>query len=226
MSSSPLGHIDHSLLAPTTTVAELEAACVDAERWGVASVCILPYFVARAAKALSSTQIPTCTVIGFPHGGASFEAKMRETEIALRDGAREIDAVTNVSRLLSGEWAAIEEELQGLTRLTQSAGGKIKWIFETCYLNREQKQRLCELSTAHGVDWVKTSTGFGTAGATPEDVRFLREQCPPSVQVKASGGIRTLEEVERYISLGASRIGTSRTRSIFEALEARRPSES
>ena len=129
----------------------------------------------------------------------------------------ELDAVVNASLVLSGAWAQVEEEVRALTRTCHDGGARLKLIFETCYLNREQKVRLCEIGSAAGVDWVKTSTGFGSGGATPEDVRLLRENCPASVSVKASGGIGTLAALLEFQELGANRIGTSRTEEILRA---------
>lgn len=213
--------IDHSVLRPTATLADLERGCRDGRAAGVASVCVLPYFVGRAAELLiGSTTVPS-TVVGFPHGSTSVENKLFETEAALREGAREIDAVVNVSLVLSGDWKAVQDEIRALVELCHERQGRLKLIFETCYLDRGQKIRLCELASEAGVDWVKTSTGFGPAGATEEDVRLLRAHCPLPVQVKASGGIRTLQQVLRFHELGASRIGTSHTAAILtEAQEA------
>lgn len=209
--------IDHSVLRPTATLADLEAACLLGRRVGAASVCVLPHFVPRAAALLRGSPTCTSTVIGFPHGGQTLWAKVRESELALEQGATELDAVVNVSLVLSGAWAQVEEEVRALTRTCHDGGARLKLIFETCYLNREQKVRLCEIGSAAGVDWVKTSTGFGSGGATPEDVRLLRENCPASVSVKASGGIGTLAALLEFQELGANRIGTSRTEEILRA---------
>lgn len=215
--------IDHSVLHPTATLADLEDGCRVGRQAGVASVCVLPYFVGRAAELLEGAFTVPSTVVAFPHGSASLEAKLSETQAALREGAREIDAVINVSLVLSGEWGAVGDEIQALAGSCHDRGAKLKLIFETCFLDRDQKIRLCELSSASGVDWVKTSTGFGPAGATEEDVRLLRAHCPPSVQVKASGGIRTLEQLVRFRHLGATRIGTSRTATLLEEAGAADP---
>lgn len=211
-----LHHLDHSLLAPTATEAELEAAARTALELEVAALCIVPYFVPRAAELLRGSDVRVCTVISFPHGNSATAAKLREAELALSDGATELDVVVNVSRVRSGSWGEVDSEIQRLTRLTQDGGGRIKWIFETSALRDEEKIRLCQLCAAAGADWVKTSTGFGAHGATPGDVELLRRHSPPEVQVKASGGITTYAEVERYLALGASRIGTSRSRALFE----------
>lgn len=208
--------IDHSLLKPTLTLAELESGCRRAGELGVASVCVLPHFVGEAAALLEGTRTLPSTVVAFPQGALGLRAKLSEARAALDAGAVELDAVVNLSWVLSGEWQKVGEEIDALTRCTHDQGAKLKLIFETCYLDRDQKVRLCELASAAGVDWVKTSTGFGTHGATAEDVRLLREHCPPEVQVKASGGIGSLAEVLTYAALGATRIGTSRTERILE----------
>lgn len=209
--------IDHSVLRPTATLAELEAGCLLGRRVGAASVCVLPHFVPRAAALLQGSPTRTSTVIGFPHGGHTLWAKVREAELALEQGATELDAVVNVSLVSSGAWELVADEIHALTRTCHQGGARLKLIFETCYLSRDQKIRLCELSSAAGVDWVKTSTGFGSAGATPEDVRLLREHCPATVSVKASGGIGTLSALLEFHELGANRIGTSRTEEILRA---------
>jgi deoxyribose-phosphate aldolase len=207
--------IDHSLLKPTLTLDELEQGCRMARAAGVASVCVLPHFVPRAADILAGSNTRTSTVIAFPHGALSVRAKVAEAAVALADGAVELDAVVNLSWVLSSEWQRVGEEIQALADACHARGAKLKWIFETCALSQEQKVRLCALATAARVDWVKTSTGFGSAGATAGDVRLLREHCPPHVQVKASGGIGSLREVLEFQRLGATRIGTSRTEAIL-----------
>jgi len=215
-----LSRLDHSLLAPTVTRAELERGCQDALELGVAALCIVPYFVPFAAAALRGSGVRTCTVVGFPHGNISAEQKLREAELALGRGAHEIDVVVNLSQVLSDDWPEVETEIGALTMLTHQAGARLKWILETCYLGDARIERLCTIASEHRVDWVKTSTGFGSAGATVEHVGLLRRSCPLTVEVKASGGIRTLAEVERYLRLGASRIGTSRTTQIAAELAA------
>lgn len=213
--------IDHSLLKPTMTIAELEEGCHQAREWQVATVCLLPHFVARAAELLEGSGVATTTVVSFPHGSVSLRAKLREAEVALDDGARELDVVVNLSLIRSGRWDAVRDEVEGLTRCCHERKSKLKLIFETCFLDREEKVRLCRLASEAGVDWVKTSTGFGSSGATADDVRLMREHCPPSVQVKASGGIVSLDEALLFRQLGATRIGTSRTENILREEAAR-----
>lgn len=203
--------IDHALLHPALTEEDLERGCRDAVRFQVASVCILPYYVKRCAELLGDSGVRVGTTISFPHGAQSTAVKLVETERALAEGAEELDLVVNVSRTLSGDWNYVEEELRGVVELVHAAGAKFKVIFETCYLGEEHKIRLCQICGELRVDWVKTSTGFGPAGATADDVRFLRNHSPPHVQVKAAGGIHTLERLLEMYAAGATRIGASRT---------------
>jgi deoxyribose-phosphate aldolase len=207
--------IDHSLLKPTFTLEDLELGCATARQARVATVCLLPYFVGRARELLEGSETLTTTVIAFPHGDLGLTAKLREAEAALGDGAQELDAVVNVSLVLSNEWERVRDEVRALTECCHEKGARLKLIFETCYLTRDQKVRLCEIASEAEVDWVKTSTGFGSGGATAQDVELLRQYCPPTVQVKASGGIGTLGELLLYRDLGATRIGTSRTSAIL-----------
>jgi deoxyribose-phosphate aldolase len=217
--------IDHSLLKPNMTSEELERGCEVAKTLNVASVCLLPYYVRRCRELLEGTSVRATTVVGFPHGGASLRAKLAEASAYIDDGAEELDAVVNVSQVLSGRWQAVTLEVSQLTQLTHDRGQKLKLIFENCYLTRDQKLKLCEIASTAGVDWVKTSTGFGTSGATAEDVRLMRESCPPSVAVKASGGITSLVQVRELMRLGATRIGLSRTEEILrEASQMSAPS--
>jgi deoxyribose-phosphate aldolase len=213
--------IDHSLLNPTLTEEELEKGCLDAIRYDVASVCIVPYFVARCSEILSGSGVLPSTTIGFPHGVQSRSVKQAETLRALDDGAKELDAVVNVSKVRSGDWAYVSDELATLVELIHGSGAKVKIIFENCYLSDEQKIRLCRICAELDVDWVKTSTGFGSGGATVEDVRLMREHCPPHVQVKAAGGIRDLDTLLQFRQLGVTRVGASRTSDILEECRRR-----
>lgn len=215
--------IDHSLLRPNMNRATLEQGCHDADRLGVASICILPYFVSRAAHLLESSSVIVSTTIGFPHGAETTESKVFEARDALDRGARELDFVVNLSRTLSGEYAEVEREIEQLLRVTHDAGARLKVIFENCYLEDHHKIELCHISSAVGVDWVKTSTGFGSGGATPDDVRLMREHCSSAVQVKASGGIGDLDAVIGYLTQGVTRIGTSKTQAILQQARARWP---
>ncbi len=216
--------IDHSLLKPNVTAEELERGCLLARSLNVASVCFLPHYLPRCRQLLEGSPVRPTTVVGFPHGGASLRAKLAEAEAYIADGAVELDAVVNVSLVVSGQWGAVEREVSSLTQLIHDRGCKLKLIFENCYLTRDQKLGLGEISTNAGVDWVKTSTGFGTSGATAEDVRLMRENCPPSVAVKASGGITTLARVLELVQLGATRIGLSLTEEILQEAARAEPS--
>lgn len=212
--------VDHALLKPTHTVAEFEAGIELALAYGVASVCIQPWYLKRCARRLAGSAVRPSTVIGFPHGGHTMEAKLAEARQALEDGAAEIDLVANLSAVQSGLWALVAAEIRDAAEQAHAAGARIKVIFETCWLDEAQKIRLCEICSGAGADWVKTSTGFGTEGATDADLRLLRRHCPARVQVKASGGIRTLARLLEVRALGASRAGTSATAAILDEARA------
>lgn len=213
--------IDHALLQPTLTDAALDSGCELARQYGVASVCIVPHGLRRAAELLAGSGVQPSTTIGFPHGSNVTATKVFEAERALSDGATELDLLINVGKALGGEYTYVEREIREVLDVTHGAGAKLKIIFENCYLAREQKLALCRICSELGVDWVKTSTGFGTSGASADDVRLMREHSAAHVQVKASGGIRTLEQVLELRALGASRVGTSSTRAILDEARAR-----
>ena len=213
--------IDHSLLKPNHMISELEAGVRLARDYDVASVCILPYFLARTAELLAGSNVLPTTTIGFPHGGQATNVKTREAEQALDDGARELDMVVNVSRVVSGDYDAVRDDIRAVLEPTRARGQKLKVIFENCYLNDEQKQRLCEICGSLSVDWVKTSTGFGPSGATLADVTLMRRFSPAEVAVKASAGIRDLDALLGFRQAGASRVGTSATREILDELRSR-----
>jgi len=213
--------IDHSLLKPTMTQDELEAGCRLAVELDVASVCILPYYLPRAAELLHGTGVLPTTTIGFPHGGHSMRIKQLEAEQALNDGARELDMVVNISRVLSGDWDAVRTDILAVLQPTHARGQKLKVIFENCYLTDAQKVRLCEICGELSVDWVKTSTGFGSSGATVDDVILMRKHSPARVQVKAAGGVQTLEMLLKVRKAGATRSGCSKTREVLSELRQR-----
>ncbi|MEM7754430.1 MAG: deoxyribose-phosphate aldolase [Planctomycetota bacterium] len=208
------GMIDHALLKPSMTAEEMDAGCAVAAEHGFASVCILPYAVRRAAELLHGTGVLASTVIGFPNGAHSTATKVAEAREALRDGAVELDVVVNRSAVRSGRWEYVSDELRSLIQPTHEAEAKVKVIFETCDLSDDEIRRLCEVCGEVGADWVKTSTGFGSAGATEHHVKLMREASPDAVQVKASGGVRDLATLLRYRELGVTRIGTSNGASI------------
>jgi deoxyribose-phosphate aldolase len=207
--------IDHALLGPTLDAVALEAGIHLAMDYAVASVCIAPHYLARAHELLRGTGVRSTTTVGFPHGTTTTNAKLDEARHALTDGAEELDVVVNVGRVLGSDWDYVSEEVRALTDFTHARDAKIKVIFENSHLDEARKIRLCELCGTLGVDWVKTSTGYGPGGATLADVKLMREHSPPSVAVKAAGGVKTLDELlelRPYIT----RCGLSRTREILD----------
>ena len=213
--------IDHSLLQPVLTQHELEEGIRLARDYDVASVCILPYWVGRCAELLAGSSVLPTTTVGFPHGAHATAIKATEARQALADGARELDMVVNISAVRSGDWTYVERDIAAVLEVTRQAGARLKVIFENCYLNDAQKIRLCEICGRLSVDWVKTSTGYGTGGATPEDVALMRRHSPPHVQVKAAGGVRDLDSLLRMRELGATRVGATRTRDILDECRRR-----
>ena len=213
--------IDHSLLVPTLTVDDLEKGCRLALEYDVASVCILPHYLNRCAELLKGSAVKASTTIGFPHGGTTTAAKLAETRQALADGGEELDMVVNISRVLSGDWDYVRADLKAVTEATHAAGQKVKVIFENCYLKDEHKIRLCQISGELGADWVKTSTGFGTGGATLEDLALMRKHSPSRVQVKAAGGVRDLDMLLKVRDLGVTRCGARSTKEILDEAKRR-----
>jgi len=215
------GMIDHSLLTPTLTFPELEAGCRLALDYEVASVCILPYALKRCAELLTGSLVQPSTTIGFPHGGHTTAVKAAEAERALADGATELDMVVNISKVLSADWDYVREDIRAVLEPTHARRMKLKVIFENCYLQEAHKLRLCEICGELGVDWVKTSTGYGSGGATDEDLILMRRNSPPYVQVKAAGGVRDLDRLLRVREIGCTRCGASRTKDILDELKRR-----
>jgi deoxyribose-phosphate aldolase len=215
------GSIDHALLSPALADRELEAGCKLAVHYAVASVCVMPYYLPRTVELLEGSPVLASTTIAFPHGVQATSVKLVETVRALDDGAEELDVVANISKMVSGDLAYVRSELGAIADLVHGRGKKIKVIFENSYLNEEEKIALCHICAAIGADWAKTSTGFSSSGATAEDVRLMRAHCPAHVQVKASGGIHDLDSCLTFRALGATRIGTSRTRDILEECRRR-----
>ncbi len=213
--------IDHSLLNPTLTTKELDEGCALAIRYNVASVCILPYALARCAELLAGTTVNASTTIGFPHGGHTTAIKLAEARQALADGGQELDAVINISKARSGDWQYVRNELSALADTTHSGGAKIKVIFENAYLDDAAKIRLCEICAEIGADWVKTSTGYAPTGATLPDLELMRRHSPPRVQVKAAGGIRDLDALLAVRAIGVSRVGATRTEAMLEECRKR-----
>jgi len=208
--------IDHSLLVPTMTINELEQGIDLAIAYDVASVCIMPYYLKRCSERLAGTTVKSSTTIGFPHGAHRTSIKRAETIAALEDGCQELDVVVNISQVLSLQWNYVRDELAVLTELAHDADQKIKVIFENCYLQDHHKIQLCKICSELKVDWVKTSTGYGSSGATLEDLKLMRAHTPQSVQVKAAGGVRDLQTLLAVRDIGVSRCGSSRTRELLD----------
>lgn len=208
--------IDHAVLKPESTLGDNETGCRLALDYEVACLCVMPCWVEFCSDFLFHSLVKVGTVVGFPHGSAVTETKLREAECALRDGARELDVVVNFSKALSGDWEPVVREIEALTGLAHSAGSMVKFIFENCYLEEDHKIRLCQICSEAGADFVKTSTGFGTGGATEDDIKLMVKAVSGDVQVKASGGIRDLQRFLLMRDLGATRIGTSSTAVIID----------
>ncbi|MEM9368403.1 MAG: deoxyribose-phosphate aldolase, partial [Planctomycetota bacterium] len=199
--------IDHSLLNPTQSVADLESGIELAIAYDVASVCIMPYYLKRCAEMLQGTGVKASTTIGFPHGGHTTAIKAAEAEQAIADGCEELDMVVNISKVLSGDWDYVQQDIAAVIEVAHAAGQKVKVIFENCYLNDEQKIKLCEICSELNADWVKTSTGYGTGGAIPEDLKLMRAHAADHVQVKAAGGVRDLDGLLMVRQIGVTRCG-------------------
>ena len=211
-----LSKCDHTLLSQTATWDEIRAICDDGMRYHTASVCIPPSYVKRA-KEYVGDKLAICTVIGFPNGYSTTKTKLFETEDALKNGADEIDMVINIGELKAGNTDYVLEEINALKA---ACGDKIlKVIIETCLLTDEEKVTMCRLVTEAGADFIKTSTGFSTSGATFADVELFAKHVGPDVKIKAAGGISSIEDAEKFVSLGASRLGTSRIVKIVKASE-------
>ena len=214
-----LGEVDHTVLAPTSTAAKFAECCDFAAAHHCASVCICPFYVKEAAARLEGTGVAVCTVIGFPHGTHATAAKVAETRIAIEDGADELDMVVNVSKVKDGDWDYVKADVAAVLDAVRAAGKLLKVIFECCFLTDAEKIRLCEICTELGVDFVKTSTGFGTGGATLEDVQLMRAAIGPEMGLKAAGGIRTCADALAMLRAGATRLGTSAGRAIVEGFD-------
>ncbi len=212
--------VDHSLLQPTLTDADLERGCLLAREWNVASVCIKPYAVRLAAQLLAGSSVKASTVIGFPHGGHLTAVKVFEAERAMDDGATELDMVVNIGKVLSGEWNYVAHDIAAVVNTAHARNAKVKVIFENAYLKDDHKKELCRICGEVRADWVKTSTGYAESGATLDDLKLMREHSPPWVQVKAAGGVRTFERLMEVRAIGVTRVGATATAAILD--EARR----
>lgn len=207
---------DHSLLQPVLTDADLDRGLALAVEYDVASVCIKPYAVRRAAKLLAGTTIAASTVIGFPHGGHLTRVKVYESEQAIADGAAELDMVVNIGKVLSGEWNFVADDIRAVVDTAHRFSAKVKVIFENAYLTDDHKRELCRICGEVRADWVKTSTGYAESGATLEDLRLMRACSPAWVQVKAAGGVRSFERLMEVRALGVTRVGATATKQILE----------
>ncbi|HWB86906.1 MAG TPA: deoxyribose-phosphate aldolase [Bryobacteraceae bacterium] len=212
--------IDHTILKPEATRADVTKVCREARQYGFASVCANPYWVPLVRAELEGSSVKVCTVVGFPLGATSTEAKMAEAAVALRAGAEEIDMVLNVGALRSGDHETARLDIQEVVKVSHEAGAIVKVILETALLDDNQKAVASTLAKLAGADFVKTSTGFGPSGATAHDVALMRHVVGPAMGVKASGGIRTLEDLKSLTAAGATRIGASASVKIVEATAA------
>ena len=218
--------IDHSLLHPTMTDADLIAGCALARRYKAATVCIKPYYVPQAVKLLAGSDTKVCTVIGFPHGNSHVSIKVMEAELAAADGAPEIDMVVNIGKVLGGDWTYVEREIRLINDAVVNRGAILKVIFENDYLKNDHIIKLCQICSNLEVAFVKTSTGYGFVkqkdgsynykGATDEHLQLMRGYSKPTVQIKAAGGVRTLDDLIKVRGLGTSRIGATATATIID----------
>ena len=206
--------IDHTILKPEASEAQVIALCEEAKEYDIASVCVNPTHVALCARLLANTDVKVCTVIGFPLGANTAEVKGFETRNAVENGATEIDMVINVGALKDKKYDIVFNDIKAV--VDNAGGNLVKVIFETCLLTPEEIVKACELSVSAGADYVKTSTGFGKYGATVEDVALMRKTVGPNIGVKASGGVRTREDMLKMIEAGASRIGTSAGKTLMQ----------
>lgn len=218
--------IDHSLLHPTMTDAEVRSGLELSRKYDVATACVKPYSVPLAREVLAGSQVGICAVVGFPHGNSVAAVKIAETQDALTAGATEIDMVVNIGKVLSGEWEYVEHEIQAINRVTVARGALLKVIFENDFLEDAHIIKLCEICTRQQVAFVKTSTGYGFVkqpdgmytykGATVPHLKLMREHSGPDVQIKAAGGVRTLDDFLYVMSLGVTRVGASATEAIMK----------
>lgn len=223
--------IDHSLLHPTMTDAAIKAGCELSRRYDVATACIKPYSIPMAKEILAGSDVLVCAVIGFPHGNSTIEIKMKEAEAAILAGAPEIDMVVNIGKVLGNDWDYVSTEIQAINQSVVALKGALKVIFENDYLEDSQIIRLCEICSLHRVAFVKTSTGYGFVrqengmysykGATDHHLKLMRQHCPLTVQIKAAGGVRTLDDLLRVRALGVTRIGATATEAILEDAKKR-----
>lgn len=224
--------IDHSLLHPSLTDKEMEDGCQLALKYDVASVCIKPYAVSLAKNILQGSSVAVGTVVGFPHGNSHVSIKCQEAEIALSEGATELDMVVNIGKVIGRDWGYTKKEIQALVEISHAKRAILKVIFENDFLTDNQlKIKLCKICSEIKVDYVKTSTGFGFTkqpngfynyqGATIDDVKLMRQHCPAAVKIKAAGGVRTLDELLKFRVLGVDRVGATATKAILDEAKKR-----
>ena len=218
--------IDHSLLRPELDDRFVEDGCLLAAAYDVASVCVRPVDVKRAAALLEGTGVAVGTTVGFPHGNHRTDIKVAEARAALGEGATELDMVLQIGALKSGRDLEVQADIEAVVDLAHLAGAIVKVIFENAYLTDGEKVRACHLSEAAGADFVKTSTGFAASGATHDDLRLMRANVSPRVQVKAAGGVRTLDDLLAVMALGVTRVGATQTKAIIDEFRSRKTGES
>ncbi|MDP9112415.1 MAG: deoxyribose-phosphate aldolase [Acidobacteriota bacterium] len=218
--SSVAALIDHTLLKPEATESDIRKVCAEARQYGFFSVCVNPYWVPLVAGELRDSATKICAVVGFPLGANTLHIKAAEAAAAIRDGAQEIDMVLNLGELRGGNAEAVHADIRAVVEAAHAGGAIVKVILETALLTDSQKVAACELAKAAGADFVKTSTGFGPGGATIEDVALMRRTVGPAMGVKASGGVRTLDDLKKMVAAGASRVGASASVTIVEATAA------
>jgi deoxyribose-phosphate aldolase len=218
--SSIAALIDHTLLKPEATASDIRKVCAEARHYGFASVCVNPYWVRLVAEELVGSTVKVCSVIGFPLGASATQIKVAETAAAIRDGAQEIDMVLNIGALRGGDPDAVRSDIHAVVEIAHACGAIVKVILETALLDDEQKVAASLLAKEAGADFVKTSTGFGPGGATAADVALMRRTVGPAMGVKASGGVRTLEDLKTMAAAGANRVGASASVKIVEATAA------
>jgi deoxyribose-phosphate aldolase len=213
--------LDHSLLQPNLTDSDLEKGCRIAREYDVASVCIKPYGVPLAARLLAGSTVAVGTTIGFPHGGHMTTVKVAEAKQAMSDGARELDMVVNIGKVLSKDWSYVAKDIEAVVQAAHAGQALVKVIFENCFLATEHKETLCRICGEVGADFVKTSTGYGETGATDDDLRLMRRCSPPAIRVKAAGGVRNFDRLLTVRGLGVSRVGATASQAILDECKAR-----
>jgi deoxyribose-phosphate aldolase len=213
--------LDHSLLQQVLTDAELKAGCGLAREYDVASVCIKPYAVPLAKQLLAGSTVAVGTTVGFPHGGHVTAIKVAEADKAMDDGATELDMVVNIGKVLGKDWDFVAADIRAVVEAAHRRKALVKVIFENCFLQEEHKEQLCKICGDVGADFVKTSTGYGSTGATDEDLRLMRRCSPPRVQVKAAGGVRTFDRLLEVRAIGVSRVGATASKVILDECRER-----